>query len=90
VKSRKLGKSTSVEVQNISGEGIWLLVNDHEYFLSYKDFPWFRDARVKEICNVEFLHQQHLHWPDLDVDLHIDSLENLEKYPLLYKTQLRK
>ncbi|WP_420886735.1 DUF2442 domain-containing protein [Candidatus Kuenenia stuttgartensis] len=27
----------------------------------------------------------HLHWPDLDIDLEIDSLENPEKYPLVYK-----
>jgi hypothetical protein len=24
-----------------------------------------------------------LHWPDLDVDLHVDSIEHPERYPLV-------
>jgi hypothetical protein len=31
------------------------------------------------------IHGYHLHWPDLDVDLEIDNLENPEKYPLKSK-----
>ena len=82
----KHGKNTlAAEVQNISTNGIWLLVSDHEYFLSYKDYPWFKKARMSEIFNFQFLHGHHLHWPELDIDLELDSLENLEKYPLVYK-----
>ena len=75
----------SHEIQNISATGIWLLVNQTEYFLSYKTCPWFKKAQVNEILNLKFLHGYHLHWPDLDVDLELDALENLEKYPLVYK-----
>ncbi len=82
----KRGKNISgAEIQNISANGIWLLVNNNEYFLPYKDFPWFKDARMSEILNFEFLHGYHLHWPHLDVDLELDALEDLEKYPLVYK-----
>jgi len=31
------------------------------------------------------LHGYHLYWPELDVDLEIDNLENPEKYPLKSK-----
>lgn len=70
MKSQRLGKNISdVEVQNISIHGIWLYVNGKEYFLPYKEYPWFKDAKVSAICNLELLHSSHLYWPDLDVDL---------------------
>lgn len=76
--------TSRVEVQNISQNGIWIFVNDREYFLSYKDYPWFKDAKVSQINNVKLLHGSHLHWPDLDVDLELDSLQHPEQYPLIY------
>ena len=55
-----LGKSTSgVEVTNISGHGFWLLMADEELFVAFKEFPWFKDASVSEILNVEWP-QPHL------------------------------
>jgi hypothetical protein len=83
MKSEKHGKSTSnAEVLNISPFGIWLLVLGCEYFLPFDEYAWFKKASVSEIYNVELVHNHHLHWPDIDVDLELDSLENLEKYPL--------
>jgi len=80
------GKSTSqAEVFHINNQGVWVSVNDSEYFLPYDEYPWFRDAKVKEILNVTFLHGHHLNWPDLDVDLEIDALENPQNYPLKYE-----
>ena len=32
--------------------------------MSYEDFPWFRQATVGQILNVELLHRDHLHWPE--------------------------
>jgi hypothetical protein len=78
-------KNKSVEVTNISSQGLWILLSQKEYFLPYKEFPWFKDAKVAQILNLELLHKKHLHWPDLDVDLDIQVLENLEAYPLVYK-----
>jgi hypothetical protein len=72
------------EVQNISKDGIWIFVEDREYFLPYKDYPWFQDAKVSEIHNVKLFHGSHLQWPDLDVDLELESLQNPERYPLIY------
>ena len=80
------GKNTlRAEVENISRQGIWLLVKGREYFLPYGDYPWFEDAKLSEIHNVKLLHGTHLHWPDLDVDLELGSLNNREQYPLLYR-----
>ncbi len=86
MRSRLLGASTSaVEVTNISRHGLWLLVGDKEFFLPYKDFPWFEDARLRDVLDVELLHGSHLHWPALDVDLCLESLENPEAFPLVYR-----
>ena len=85
MRSSLLGASTSgAEVTNVSRHGLWLLVGDKEYFLPYKDFPWFEDARLRDILEVELLHGSHLHWPALDVDLCLESLENPEAFPLVY------
>ena len=82
MKLLKHGKRISVSVENITPLGIWLFVKEKEYFLSYKDFPYFKDQTFKSIQNVQLLHGYHLYWPELDVDLEIDNLENPEKYPL--------
>ena len=80
------GAGTSqVEVGNIGPHGLWLLVDDKEYFLPYEGFPWFRKATVDQIVDVELLHGDHLHWPALDVDLSLESLAQLESFPLIYK-----
>ena len=75
----------ALEVQNVSPHGIWMLIGSKEFFLDYDQFPWFRDAKLSEIFNVELHYGDHLFWPDLDVDLEIDSLENPAKYPLVAK-----
>jgi len=84
MKSRTTGKLTSnVEVTNITRHGLWLFASGNEYFLPFEDFPWFREASLSAILNVELLHEHHLYWPDLDVDLLIDSIQSPEKYPLV-------
>ena len=85
MKLLKNGKSTSVNIENISPFGIWMFVKGKEYFLSYQDYPYFKDQSIKSIQNVKLLHGLHIYWPELDVDLEIDNLENPEKYPLKSK-----
>lgn len=90
MKSLKPGKSISVaEVSHISAHGFWLLIADREYFLPFNDYPWFKDAKVCQILRVELHHGHHLHWPDLDVDLELESLAEPERYPLTYKPLTR-
>lgn len=80
MKSLKHGRNISVSVENITPFGIWLFVKEKEYFLSYQDYPYFKDQTLNSIQNVQLLHGYHLYWPELDVDLEIDNLENSEKY----------
>lgn len=75
----------TVEVKNISRHGFWLFLDDRELFLPFEEFPWFRDAPVGAILNVERPHSQHLYWPDLDVDLALEAIENPGLYPLIAK-----
>jgi len=82
MKSLKNGKNISVSVENITSFGVWLFVKGKEYFLDYQTYPYFQKKTVQAIHNVKLLHGFHLYWPDLDVDLEIDNLENPEKYPL--------
>ena len=80
------GANTSrVEVGTIDRHGLWLLIDDKEYFLPYDSFPWFRKATVDQILNVELLRGEHLRWPALDVDLSVDSLAHPESFPLISK-----
>jgi hypothetical protein len=84
--SKMPGQNISeVEVSHINSRGLWVCVADKEYFLPYTEYPWFKDATVAQITNIQLLHGHHLHWPELDVDLEIDSLKDPQKYPLKYK-----
>jgi hypothetical protein len=88
MRSERRGKSTSVaEVTNISANGFWLLVDERELFVPFKQFPWFRGATIRQILHVQRPHKHHLHWPDLDVDLAVDSVEHPERYPLVSKAR---
>ena len=81
-----LGKSTSrVEVTHVSSHGVWLLAGDQELFMSYEDFPWFKDVSVGKILNVEEPTPGHFYWPDLDVDLTTEIICHPEKFPLKAK-----
>lgn len=85
MKSKRLGKNISEIDIHTSPFGVWLLVRDTEYFLPYNEYPWFQDARISDVYDVQLLHKTHLYWPTLDVDLDLDSLNNPEKYPLTYR-----
>jgi hypothetical protein len=84
VKSATLGISTSpIEVTNISKYGFWLLLGDEELFLPFSEFPWFQDANVAKILHVELPSSNHLYWPELDIDLAVESIRHPEQFPLV-------
>jgi hypothetical protein len=72
-------------VTNVSPHGFWLLLDEREMYLPFSEFPWFAEASIRELVNVERLMPHHLYWPDLDVDLHVDSINHPERYPLVSK-----
>lgn len=86
MKSEAVGESISeVEVTNISEHGFWLFIGEKEYFLPFKQFPWFKDATIAEISDVVFLKNEHLFWEKLDIDLTLNIIEHPENYPLISK-----
>ena len=83
-RSAKRGARTSApEVTNVSPHGFWLLIDGHERFVDFALFPWFRAASIGAIFNVKRPAPGHLHWPELDVDLELDSLARPADYPLV-------
>jgi hypothetical protein len=89
MKSAALGRSTfpPAEVTNVSPHGFWLFVGERELFVPFKEFPWFREASVREITNVQLPSAHHLYWPDLDIDLAVESIEHPEQFPLVSRVQ---
>ncbi len=78
------GALTSLaEVTHVSKHGLWLLLGDEELFLSFADFPWFKDATIGELCNIEYPTDNHLYWPSLDVDLAVESIRTPSAFPLV-------
>ena len=91
MKSAVLGRNTSqVEVTNVSPHGFWLFLGEQELFVSFTDFPWFKDASIRQISRVELPSAHHLYWPDLDIDLAVESLRHPERFPLISQAQLHK
>ena len=83
MRSAARGKTTSdVEITNLSKHGFWILVQGRELFAPFKTFPWFRHASIGQILHVEMPGPNHLYWPELDVDLAVESIENPKAFPL--------
>jgi hypothetical protein len=88
MKSAKLGKRISdVEITNVSKHGFWLLIGTKERFVAFDQFPWFRDAPIGHLLNVELPSAHHLYWPDLDVDIALESIDHPERFPLVSKVR---
>ena len=70
------------EVTNVSGHCVWMLIDDEELALPYSEFPWFKSATIQQILNVLRPTADHLYWPELDVDLSVESIRHPERFPL--------
>ena len=73
------------EVTNIGPHGFWLLVDDREYLVPFADYPAFQQATVAQIYTVQRLSPDQFHWPDLDVDIELESLEHPGQFPLTFQ-----
>jgi hypothetical protein len=86
MKSQRHGTTAlEIEVTNISPHGFWLWLAGRELFVPFADFPWFKEATIAKIANVEWPSEDHLYWPDLDVDLSVRSIEHPEEFPLVFR-----
>ena len=80
------GASTSeVEVTHVSQHGFWLLLKDEELSVPFSEFPWFKDVTIEQLSKVELPSVNHLYWPQLDIDICVDSIRNPKAFPLISK-----
>jgi len=73
------------EVTSISRHGFWLYLGGRELFVSFAEFPWFEDASVKQLTNVLWSPPEQLHWPELDIDISVESIEHPDRFPLVFE-----
>lgn len=89
-RSPMLGSTTlEAEVTNVSRHCVWILLDDEELALPYSEFPWFKAATIQQIFNVLRPTADHLFWPDLDIDLSVESIRHPERFPLRAKSTIQ-
>jgi hypothetical protein len=80
--------TSGAEVTNISAHGFWVLLGNEELAIPYSEFPWFKKATVEQILAVERPAENHLYWPQLDIDLSVESLRDPGAFPLVSGTDV--
>ena len=81
------GTSTSaVEVTHVSAHALWLMLGEEEIMLPYDKFPWFRQATIEQLSQVEWPTPNHLYWPQLDIDLSVESIRDPDAFALVSKS----
>ena len=75
----------AVEVTHMSKHGFWLLLDDEELPIPFSDFPWFKSATIEQLCEIERPTENHLYWPELEMDLSVESIRKPENFPLISK-----
>ena len=82
-----LGTITSVpEVTHVSKHGFWMLLDTEELLVPFEHFPWFKQATIEQLSDVRWPTENHLYWPQLDIDLSVESIRNPSAFPLVAKT----
>jgi Protein of unknown function (DUF2442) len=74
------------EVTDISPAGFLLRMDREELFLSFEQFPWFANAPADAVLHVERPSAGHLYWPELDIDLSVESIRHPERFPLVARS----
>ena len=62
-----------------------MLLGGEELLLPFVDFPWFKRVTFDQLTDVEWPCPNHLYWPQLDVDLAVESIRDPQAFPLLSK-----
>ena len=78
-----MNAGVNAQVASVSLLGFWLILGAEEFFVPFAEFPWFRNVPVSKLANVQRPEPHHLHWPDLDIDLAVDSIRDPKKFPLI-------
>lgn len=70
-----------VEVTRVSSRGIWLKAHQQKFFLSYYDFPWFKNKPVQALLHVEERTPGRFYWPEINLNLGVETLQSPHLYP---------
>ena len=82
-----LGTSTSVpEVTHVSKHGFWMLLDTEELLVPFELFPWFKQATIAQLTDVRRPTEDHLYWPQLDIDLSVESIRTPASFPLVSRS----
>ncbi|MFQ2610298.1 DUF2442 domain-containing protein [Aeromonas caviae] len=73
----------TIAVLSIEPLGLWLYADGKKHFLEFRHFPWFSGAPVASVFSVEPLGDDGVRWPDLDIDLHLASIQGPARHPLI-------
>jgi hypothetical protein len=82
----RCGRRLNSNVTHVSKHCFWLLLGDEELAVPYNDFPWFKKASIEQLSDVQRPTEDHLYWPQLDIDLAVESIRQPECFPLLSKS----
>jgi hypothetical protein len=74
------------EVTSIGPFGFWILSDNAEYFVPFKEYPIFKTATIKQIFNMKRLSPTQFYWPEIDADIEIEALASPEKFPLIWNS----
>ena len=77
------GGTSAAEGTGFSKQGLWVLLGNEELLLPFEKFPWFKKATIEHLTEVEWPAENHLYWPQLDVDVSVESIRNPEAFPLV-------
>jgi hypothetical protein len=75
--------TSAVEVTHVSTHCLWLLLGDEELVMPFAEFPWFKQATIAQLSNVNWPTPDHLYWPQLDIDFSVASIRAPHMFPLL-------
>ncbi len=75
-----------VEVSHVSRQGFWLLLGNEELSVPFAQFPWFKSATIEQLSDVKRPTENHLYWPQLDIDLSVESIRDPSAFPLVSMT----
>ncbi len=73
------------EVKHVSKHGFWLLLDTEELLVPFEQFPWFKQATIAQLSDVQWPTPNHLYWPRLDADLSVESIRDPSAFPLISK-----
>lgn len=79
--------TSAAEVTHVSKHGFWLLLGQEELLVPFAEFPWFKQATIEQLSDVQWPSANHLYWPQLDADLCVESIRDPAAFPLLSKHQ---